>query len=349
MRVSLGGPFSRARAFAALRALARAAGRPTFLGNLLRRGRSVLRTLRDLCLRLTFAPAPALKMARALGAPGDDAFSRLPPGALLRVCEHLEFSDIGRLQTCCRAFAGVSDVFAPESDERIVLAFLREHPDPGEWGLRTLNIAAELGSVALLRVLRRRKHFDTLLRAAACVRCAVSLRESSAAFVLEYLLDGENERAAHADEQPLRTLRFVCAEIMGHVSKLGRVDLLDKLRDEAFAQDTVVRSLTCSGAAETGNLASLTWLSRHGWTRGFEKNVHRCVAQRGSLACLQFLKSQGYQTYAGIMEDAAVSGNLAAMKWLHEEGCTATSTSRVFATLMGHREIVEWMDARGFA
>ena len=244
----------------------------------------------------------------------------------------------GRSRPCREAFGN-------PSDERIVLDFLRERPDPEMWSVSTLHEAGAAGNVALLRVLRQLKPFDVESRAAACTRCV--RRGHSPSLVLEYLAGDRGDYTPHPEERALCADSRKCAEIMGHIARLDRTDLLDLLQHERFAKDPWVQRCTFFWACQEGKLATLRWLVRHGWHAALP--LYPSMVQGGHLECLQFLHSRGFPLYPSIMEDAAYSDNVQMLKWLHEKGCAVTSEVRKNARERYRAPTLMWLDGLALA
>jgi len=109
-------------------------------------------------------------------------------------------------------------------------------------------------------------------------------------------------------------------------------------------------SAAITAAAEGGKIAILEWINKVAPQQLKEAaacpGVLACVARRGELEVLQWLRKRGVEWDASLPAHAARGGQLEVLVWAKKNGCPWDGLAvREIAAELGYLEIVGWVDA----
>ena len=110
-----------------------------------------------------------------------------------------------------------------------------------------------------------------------------------------------------------------------------------------------LRTRVWSDVAMPGSVALAKWALAEGCPR--EENgvtMAMAAAQFGHMELVRWLiQEQGFAMDTGVMEDAAMGGNLELVQWLRGEGCSLGKRTCLYAVEKGHVEVLRWARENG--
>lgn len=104
---------------------------------------------------------------------------------------------------------------------------------------------------------------------------------------------------------------------------------------------------TCTTAAYTGQLECLKYMIDQG-CEWYVFPLLSCAASNGHLHILKYIyQLDGSLDHRGLCTDAAETGQLECLRWLHETGFSWSVVTFSVALAGGHTECVEYLRANG--
>lgn len=107
----------------------------------------------------------------------------------------------------------------------------------------------------------------------------------------------------------------------------------------------ILESSTCAIAAVSGQMATVQWMSEHGWFWDWMVCAH--AAKGGHLAILQWARRHGCAWSAETCTEAAMHGHLATLRWAHEHGCPWNEDTTCAALQSRHLTLYLWARRNG--
>jgi len=114
----------------------------------------------------------------------------------------------------------------------------------------------------------------------------------------------------------------------------------------ALDHDCWVGDATSTGAVMGGQLGMLKWLCELGCPL-HDADASEYAAKSGNLAILKYLHQQGCLFDEETCSAAAGNGHLETLRWLREQGCPWHEGTCARAALWGHWEVLQWAHGQG--